>query len=522
MIWLILKVLHRHTLAMSDKWKVLLLLFGVNFLLRLSTLFQQVVNIDEPQYAQLAWEWMNGNPPYTTSFGDKPFFCYLFYYVILSLFGKFNLIPVHLATIIVVTFTAFALTLTGKRVLGPQQGLAAGLLFSCLTTMGDFRLIASDGESLMNLPMCFGMFVFLIALEKRRWFYFLLTGLLIGLASQFRYQGGIQLAVVGSYFLLFDRKLILSALPTITLSLLFCFGLVFAWLWWLGSWEAYSFWSWEYQADYIRAGLQTINPWKKGLIRTSLTILGGFVVWWAAAETVFRCQRDKSFLADPKVKRLFLVSLLWLLFGYAAVTTGGRFAPRYFTQIFPPLALLAAMTFNFQSAWRRWLLLVPLFGFWVTRFFAPSIYAAAGVFDYTPFQKEIGEYIRERTRPEDRIYIWGWGNGMYVYAERQPATRFMNTDFVTGRIPGSPTAYDLNFDTSFNIIPGSWDMLMEDLEHFRPVYILDTAPANIHDYIKYPISKYPRLQDYLNQNYTLEATLFDVHLYRRKAKEASH
>lgn len=500
---------------MSSQWKVLFLLFGVNFLLRISTLFQQVVNIDEPQYAQLVWEWMNGHPPYTTSFGDKPFFCYLFYYVILSLFGKFNLIPVHLATTVVVAFTAFAVYSLVKPAGGKERAWVAALLFSCLTTLGDFRLIASDGESLMNLPMGLGMLVFLIALERGRWPYFLLTGLLIGLAAQFRYQAGIQLAVVGSYFLLFDRKKIFSALPIIALGFLFCFGLVFAWLWAMGSWEHYAYWSWEYEVDYIRVGLQTINPWKKGLIRTALTILGALVVWWAAAETVFRAWQEKGFLSDPKVKRLWVIGLLWLVWGCVAVTTGGRFASRYFTQIFPPLALLACLTFDFKSAWRRWLLFIPLFGFWIARFFAPEIYAAAGVYDYARFQKQIGHYLQERTGPEDRIFIWGWGNAIYIYSKRQPATRFMNSDFLTGRIPGSPTAYDPNFDTSFNIIPGSWRMLMEDLEKYRPVYVLDTSPANIHDYLKYPIEKYPVLQNYLNENYALEKTLYQVKLYRR-------
>lgn len=512
-------------------WKIPSLLFGVNFLLRITTLFQQVINIDEPQYGQLAWEWMLGNPPYTTSFGDKPFFGYLFYYVILSLFGKFNLIAVHVGTTVVVTLTAVAIYWIVKKNLGEKRALIAAILFSCLTTMGDFRLISSDGESLMNLPMCLGMLLFLRALETRRWLHFLWTGLFIGLAAQFRYQAGIQLAVVGSYLLLYEpffvcpkeerffalRQGLFNTL-TMSLAFLFCFGLVFAYLWWVGSWESYAFWSWEYEVDYIRVGLQTINPWKKGLIRTVLTILGGFAVWWAAVETVFRAWKEKSFLSEPKTKRLFVVSLLWLLWGYAAVTTGGRFAPRYFTQIFPPVALLAAMTFNFQLPWRRWLLIIPLLGFWIARFFAPSIYAAAGVFDYAPFQKEIGQYIREHTKEEDRIFIWGWGNGIYIYSQRQPATRFMNTDFVTGRIPGSPTAYDLNFDTRFNIIPGSWELLMEDLERYQPVYVLDTAPANIHDYIKYPIAKYPRLQQYLDKNYTLETTLHNVRLFRRKEK----
>ncbi|MDO8494491.1 MAG: hypothetical protein Q7S68_04055, partial [Deltaproteobacteria bacterium] len=237
--------------------------------------------------------------------------------------------------------------------------------------------------------------------------------------------------------------------------------------------------------------------------------LSAYVIWWGAAATIFRSRKEEE-------KILFVISLLWLLWGYVAVTTGGRFAPRYFTQIFPPLALLAGMSFQWKRPWQRWSLLIPLFGFWIARFFFGPIYAAAGVYDYAHFQKEIGQYIREHTEEESRLFIWGWGNGIYIYSHCFPATRFMNADFVTGRIQGSPTAYDLNFDTSFNVLPESWDMLMEDLEKYRPIYILDTQPANIHDYIKYPIAKYPRLQQYLDEHYALETTLHKVHLYRRK------
>ncbi|MDO8493784.1 MAG: glycosyltransferase family 39 protein, partial [Deltaproteobacteria bacterium] len=189
---------------MTNRWKLLLLFFGVNFLLRISTLFHPIGNIDEPQTAQVAWEWMLGNPPYTTSFGDKPFFYYLFFYLILSVFGKFNLIAVHVGTTIVVALTAWAIHFLAKQAWDEKRGLVCALLFSAVTTMGDFRLIASDGESLMNFPMVLAMLVFFSAVQTRKLSLFFGTGLLIGLASQFRYQGGIQLAVVGSFLLIYE------------------------------------------------------------------------------------------------------------------------------------------------------------------------------------------------------------------------------------------------------------------------------------------------------------------------------
>lgn len=105
---------------------------------------------------------------------------------------------------------------------------------------------------------------------------------------------------------------------------------------------------------------------------------------------------------------------------------------------------------------------------------------------------------------------------MYFYAKRHAATRFINADFLTGRIPGSSTVYDPNFDTTFNIVPGAWEMFFSDLERDKPYYIVDTSTANIHDYGKYPIEKFPDFKTYLDRYYVKDATVRGVDLYRRK------
>ncbi|MFH1830361.1 MAG: glycosyltransferase family 39 protein [Pseudomonadota bacterium] len=519
-------------------WKIVLLLIAINLFLRASTLFQIAVEIAEPQWAQFAINMIRGEAPYTTMIGEKPFFLYLYYYVVLSLFGTFNLYAVHAVTILWVSCTAAIVFAIVRQFAGREAALSGAIIFSVLTTLGEFKIISSDGETLMNLPMCISALFILVNLKQRKAWMWLASGFFLGIAGQFRYQAGILLPAIGTYFLIYEPifcsasgerlgRCLTAIGNTLLISLAYAavYGAVFLYLWQAGSWDSYVFWTLQYEFDYIEVGIKTINVLKKGFTRTSLMILVAFVVWFSAVQTVVhsfkRSEKTPDFL-----KEFTVFVALWFLWSYAAVCTGGRFYSRYFTQIFPPLAVLAALSFppqwfewkkitRWNIAWKRWALIIPALVLWGLRWFSPWIHDAINELDYSPFQAEVGRYISERSAPDETIYIWGWGNSIYFYAKRYPATRFILSDYLTGRVPGSETAYNLNFDTTFNIVEGSWEWFMSDLEKDKPVYILDTSPANIHDYIKYPIDKYPLLKRYIDNNYVKQTTLYGIDIYRR-------
>ena len=60
---------------------------------------------------------------------------------------------------------------------------------------------------------------------------------------------------------------------------------------------------------------------------------------------------------------------------------------------------------------------------------------------------------------------------------------------------------------------------MTDLEHNKPTYILDTAPAGIYRWNRYPIQDYRRLWSFVQQGYELVDNVDDVHVYRRRSCE---
>jgi len=159
-----------------------------------------------------------------------------------------------------------------------------------------------------------------------------------------------------------------------------------------------------------------------------------------------------------------------------------------------------------------------------------------------PIYQKLGDYIREHSETEDRLFLWGYLPKAYYFSKRRPASRFVFTQFLTG---SSPKTHGMDFDpekpaswpsvwkrlaleisdrdpplqvydTSEYIVAGAWDLLMADLEKNKPLFIIDTAPANINRYGKYPLEKFPRLHEYIQRNYFFDTTIDRVDLYRRR------
>jgi hypothetical protein len=221
----------------------------------------------------------------------------------------------------------------------------------------------------------------------------------------------------------------------------------------------------------------------------------------------------------------------WLLFSVVSVCAGGKFYGHYFLQLLPALCVTASGEADRFFGWcsssgKKALkgVLITLFIFWIVfpaavafaaRLYSSEIYSAIGEEDPEAY-RPIASYVAERTSADDRIFVWGFAAPIYTYSDRLPASRFLWCDWLTGRVSGTPSAKDPNYDTSRYVRPGNWERFFADMEKNRPVYFIDTAPGGYHDYGKYPVSKYPELVKFLRANYSLEATVSGADIYRRK------
>ena len=123
--------------------------------------------------------------------------------------------------------------------------------------------------------------------------------------------------------------------------------------------------------------------------------------------------------------------------------------------------------------------------------------------------------------PGSRFFVWGWAPAFYYEAGlrgARPASRFavLASAGLTGYVPGNPDGARRRDPGEPVPAPAHWDWLMADLERVRATYILDTAPAGLYRWNRYPLRDHPPLDRYVAGGYTLLDEVSRVRIYRRR------
>lgn len=520
-------------------WKHGMFVLVIIFLLRLPAFWTPILDIDESQFAGFADTLLYGGTPYISSLDTKPLGIYYFFAAIFWIFGKNDMIAVHLATALWVGLTALFCYRIATKIYSQRAGLMAALFYAIFTTTYIPKFISTSIVLLMMLPLTMSIDAFLEWEQHGKRRYLWISGILWGLACLFKYQAGINLIVMAAYLLLFRPLYLERSLSKMKIRAFLMFGaggaivcaLFALHLMVIGAWDAFVFWSLKGSMAYIEAATSVTVFWKNLALRGGAIVASSLLVWLFAIrrsghlmQNLFRSSRHRIHKCEE-----YLI-LLWLGLSFIPVCMGGKFYGHYFHQLLPALCILAAGSTMRFFAWlkedavtpmKQWLyglfvvgMLVPMIGFFGARLMADRIYSAIGEEnpkDYLP----IAEYVKKRSQDGDRIFVWGFATPIYYFSDRIPASRFLWCDWMTGRISGTRSARDAFFDTTPFITKGSWEMFFEDMRINTPIYFVDTSPGNYHDYGKYPISRYPQLMNWLNERYTFEAHVKGADIYRR-------
>jgi hypothetical protein len=125
----------------------------------------------------------------------------------------------------------------------------------------------------------------------------------------------------------------------------------------------------------------------------------------------------------------------WLAIAAVGVAMGMRFFPRYYFLLLPVVVLMAARGFTLMLGRRRelvaLLLLIP-----VTRF-APSYYAALTDTTWRDVgmdnaSRAAAAFLRERARPGDTLFVWGYRPEIHSYSGLHAATIYLDSQPLTG------------------------------------------------------------------------------------------
>jgi len=197
---------------------------------------------------------------------------------------------------------------------------------------------------------------------------------------------------------------------------------------------------------------------------------------------------------------------LWLAGGTVGVLAGLRFFGHYYLQLLPPLVLLAAAALPTVTVKARRLATGAM------AVSAAVMYAVAflpaderGLLPYGAIAAE----VRRLTTPDDTVLVWGEFPEIYWAADREPATRFIHTGFLTGNSGGR----DPGTGSSEDGLPGAWGMLDEDLRAAPAALIVDTSPAGIRNSEFYPLEQ-TALWERIRDDYESLGDIDGVRFYR--------
>ena len=108
---------------------------------------------DEAIYSVVANVIVDGGRPYVDAVERKPPFLFWTYAAVVEATGKFNWKALHMVALIWTLGTMVGLFVIGKGLFDRDTGLIAALLYSVFQPWGEWRDLAFNGESVMNLPI---------------------------------------------------------------------------------------------------------------------------------------------------------------------------------------------------------------------------------------------------------------------------------------------------------------------------------------------------------------------------------
>lgn len=453
---------------------------------------------DEAIYGTIASLMNMGFPLYGAGGVDnKPPGIFWVYALTFRAFGAYQMTAIHAAGFMAMAATCVLVYFIARDLASPSAGLLAALLYGLLTAAGNPRLLASNTEIFMMLPLTASVLLML----RRRWTW---SGVLLVAAGAFRQSAAVNVLLVALAIywlepaatrvrgtLLFGAGLAVGAL--IGGALIALTGTLGGfWRWTIETLTGYAAGNWAPSLVWLRAK-DSVVPFVIDLV----------VVWIAAVAAATRWRT-----ASPR----FRLMVVWLAVAMVGSFAGGHLSWHYFIQAMGPLAVLAAIGFT-TSRLRRAVaaaavagIAVPVAGWWLFDLQADPL-----TYDFSapvPQHQAVATYISAHTSPSDRVFIWGDWPAVYVESDRAMSSRFPG--FLRGFARGSGLPPN-NWDTA----PDVWPLLQSDLESHPPVLIVDTAAAGWSDFSPYPMSNYPVLEGIVSTQYHQVAVVDGVVIYAR-------
>jgi 4-amino-4-deoxy-L-arabinose transferase-like glycosyltransferase len=397
---------------------------------------------DEGEYAYAGQLILQGIPPYKLAYNMKMPGTYGAYAVIMALFGE-TPYGIHLGMVFVLGLTTVFIFLLGRKLFNTVAGLVAAASFGFLSTHHVLLALAGHANHFVVLFAVAGLFVLLKAQESKRPILFFASGLLLG--------GGFLMKQQGVFFLPFavfsvlwsawierpiQWKQLIRSIVSLSLGCAIPFAVTCLLLWWLGLFEKFWFWTFQYAREYVATipvSLAYLPLLSSGSRFFNAT--WPFVILAVMGLTLL--------LSIKKLRSRSVWMVVLLIFSFLSVSVGFYYRLHYFLLILPALCLFVGALIGLVGTvfpGTSWIQGSALCFFALC--FGYSVYLNRGPFfmnspqelelltySGNPFHKmeAVAEYIRKNTTKDARIAVMGSEPEIYFLADRHSATGYIYT-----------------------------------------------------------------------------------------------
>ncbi|HUA17106.1 MAG TPA: hypothetical protein VMB25_00085 [Bryobacteraceae bacterium] len=426
-----------------------------------------IVWVEEAYPTAAAIQLLHGLPLYRGFWFDKPpleAFVYLLWDARIG-------VALRIAGAIFVFLCCLAIWRFGSDLWGPREGVAAALFLGFFLTFGiPSAVMAMAPDLLMVLPHLVAVF---LAWRGRPFW----SGLAAGIALLVNSKAFFVLAACALWAGRGAGWLLLGfAIPNLAL------------LAWFGRPYVDEVWRWGAIYSEQTFALST------GLVRT---------LDWAGFQSALVLAAAWAFWKEKPWRMAG-----WLLLSFAAAAAGWRFFPRYYFQLLPVMALLAARGYTLLGRWRAavWLLLLIPFARFGPRYFTLANDLLRG--RQTQWSdlalNQDSKEAASRITSDGTLLVWGYRPDIFAYTRMQAGSGFLDSQPLTGVLADRHL-------TSSNASAPDWAARNRHaLIATHPTWIVDgLGPLNP----ALAITNYPDLRGWLSNYHEVARTRFSI-LYR--------
>lgn len=486
-----------HKWCNRHEWIIFLIILVL--VLRLPSLIMPHYYGDEEIYFVMGRAWREGVPLYKAMFDHKPPLIYIMAGVAPTMLA-FRGVLCGLMVIHTILFWKLAQVMWAKT--RPNLAYLSSFVFVLITTLPTFEGLTVNAELLMMLPVTAAALI-LWNTRPGEWKKYLIAGLLGGIGWLFKIPVAADMAAIGLFFLVFNKKTLREGLLAL-----------FSW-----SFVAYAL------AFVAPLALTFVYYYLKGTgpdyLATVLTVNLGYVSSWSTNTYVFNPLKSGlmvrgmalglftvgMYLGRKKLDKSFVLAALWTGFALFGALLSARPYPHYLQELAAPTALLLPFIFVVENV-VSWIVIAVVIGagvmvqrqinfggyptidvyktYWqyVTKKITWPEYLTR--FDNAPRNYQVAKYLNERMAPSDQIYLWGTDSTIYNLTNKLPSG---------GKYIVSFHVHDLN----------KYDYVMENLRLTKPKYII-VLPGS---------GEFSELRTMIDNEYVQVEEINDVLIYIR-------